>query len=88
MQINKSAWGNWFKTHNWDDPNENAMKGAEILADSMRVANNNITQALQRYATGQLDNRGDPTAWPDGKNLYYADSVQRHQAMLHKWAKQ
>jgi hypothetical protein len=60
------------------DPGKNAEFAAGMLAGLLAQYGGDWHEALSAYNDGTGDALGSATLWPDGKTLYYADSVTRH----------
>ena len=64
------------------NPAANADYAAGLLASLLHRFGGNVHKALSAYNAGDPDARGTITAWGDGEQLGYADSVLRHYGAL------
>ncbi|HET9095720.1 MAG TPA: transglycosylase SLT domain-containing protein [Candidatus Baltobacteraceae bacterium] len=64
------------------DPAANADYAARMIAGLLKHYGGDVREALSAYNAGSPNARGAVTAWQDGRQLGYADSVLRHYASL------
>lgn len=64
------------------DPAANADYAAHMLHDLIGRYGGDVHAALSAYNAGSPAATGTLTTWADGKTLGYADSVERHEALL------
>lgn len=88
-QIDDRTWRAWLQQYDWRDPETNIRKGAEILADDLRIFDGDVRAALSAYNAGPtkvmdaLARRVDPgtvtsyATGSDGVRRSYPDNVLR-----------
>lgn len=88
-QIDDRTWKHWLQQYDWTDPATNIAKGAEILADNLRIFSGNIRAALSAYNAGPSkvmaalargEDPGTVTSYAtgaDGVRRSYPDNVLR-----------
>jgi hypothetical protein len=64
------------------DPAQNADYAAQLLHGNLVQNNGKVRAALSEYNAGSPTATGTVTTWADGQSLGYADSVERHYALL------
>lgn len=64
------------------DPQANADYAAHMISGLLKQYGGDVHKALSAYNAGSADARGTVTAWHDGRQLGYADSVLRHYSAL------
>lgn len=64
------------------NPAANADYAAQMISGLIKQYGGDVHKALSAYNAGSPSARGTLTAWQDGRQLGYADSVLRHYASL------
>lgn len=64
------------------NPDQNADYAAGMISGLLGRYGGNMHEALSAYNSGSPTAVGTTTAWGDGSNLGYADSVMRHYAQI------
>jgi hypothetical protein len=75
-------WHAFASTPEAMDPAKNADYAAGMISDLLKRYGGNVREALSAYNAGSPTATGTRTAWADGSDPGYADSVMRHYERL------